>query len=162
MKTQFMLIALAAVAVMAIPGAFADVEKYDIDLVIGQADAERFLEGTLTRTLVDDSVDEWSGNFTIDGKDPQTYTITIAKFVFDNDGNHVQLHIKGESETKRDRTIIMNITQNGYKFTVTGGEIKVANDHGSENVQPVKTIPIKSGIVSEVLKQPFTKTQPIQ
>ena len=158
MKTQFMLIALGIIAVMAVPGAFAEQQDYELDLVIGLGDAERFLNGTITRTSVDDSAEIWSGDFAITGKNAQTYNITYLKVDFDFDGNPDGIYIVGESDHKWDRLLDIHMTPVGDDdFIVTGGFVIVADAYGNESVEPEKIIPIQSGTISEIIKEEPTK-----
>ena len=153
MKTQFMLIALGIIAVMAVPGAFAEQQDYELDLTIGKGDAERSLTGNIGRTSVDDSTDVWSGSFTIDGKNAQTYNITYLKVDLDIDGNPDGIHIVGESSHKWDRLLDIHMTPvvGGDEFIVTGGFVIVADAYGNESVEPEKIIPIKSGTIVKTI-----------
>lgn len=175
MKTQFMLIALSLIAVMAIPGAFAETidsvfdwsttmpitmpttisATYDIDLIIGTGDHKRNLTGTFSVG----ERGEWRGEFTVDGKNSETVNIRAGEFIPESQDSILQFY--GEVEHSPIRVLSLNVTSTMDGYDVTGGSLKIIQKQGSDMGKIIKDFPIRNGtmtIVDEVKPVNFSGT----
>ena len=174
-----MLIALSLIAVMAIPGAFAETidsvfdwsttmpitmpttisATYDIDLIIGTGDHKRNLTGTFSVG----ERGEWRGEFTVDGKNSETVNIRAGEFIPESQDSILQFY--GEVEHSPIRVLSLNVTSTMDGYDVTGGSLKIIQKQRSDMGKIIKDFPIRNGtmkIVDEVKPVNFSGTWDIR
>lgn len=136
MKTQFIMIALA-VAVMAIPSAFAETTDYDLNVQVGVNDYLRNIVGSLTNTD-----GQWTGDYTTDGKNTNTIEIVSGEFV-----NVSTLRLQGTIADGPDRVLTLYVVPTEDGYDITGGNLHIVKDNDGAGLI-LKNIPVQLGTLN--------------